>query len=106
MHITHTLNKTTLDYQLNSFIIFTPLFIFQVCRSWNVLANSNDVWRIKCEKVRLEVPIGVDPDWKKLYKDNKYLRVNWHDGKYKITDFKGHTDRYKIDIWREASRCT
>lgn len=42
----------------------------------------------------MEVPISDQPEWKKLYKDNKYLRVNWNSAKCKITDFKGHSDRY------------
>lgn len=44
--------------------------------------------------MKLEVPVSADPDWKKVYKDNKFLRINWNSGKYRVTDFKGHTDRY------------
>ncbi|KAL4233353.1 hypothetical protein ACF0H5_008035 [Mactra antiquata] len=63
-----------------------------VCKSWNALANNNDLWKHKCQLVKLEVPVGGNPEWKKLYKDNKFLRVNWHDGKCRITDLKGHTE--------------
>ncbi|XP_053396949.1 uncharacterized protein LOC128556312 [Mercenaria mercenaria] len=63
-----------------------------VCKTWNALANNNDLWKYKCETVKMEVPVSDQPEWKKLYKDNKYLRVNWNSAKCKITDFKGHSD--------------
>ncbi|XP_060599165.1 uncharacterized protein LOC132752799 isoform X1 [Ruditapes philippinarum] len=63
-----------------------------VSKTWNILANNNDLWKHKCECVKMEVPVTDQPEWKKLYKDNKYLRVNWNSAKCKITDFKGHSD--------------
>lgn len=63
-----------------------------VSKTWNALANDNDLWKHKCETVKMEVPVNEKPEWKKLYKDNKYLRVNWNNAKCKITDLKGHSD--------------
>lgn len=63
-----------------------------VSKTWNSLAINNNIWKAKCDMVKLEVPIGNNPNWKQLYKENCNLRVNWSEGYCKTVDLKGHTD--------------
>ncbi|KAH3737987.1 uncharacterized protein LOC127851391 [Dreissena polymorpha] len=79
---------------LNLLRVHDLLKCCMVCKAWNSLANNMDLWRRKCEAVKLEIPIieAETLDWKQLYRENKFLRVNWNDGKCKITDLKGHTE--------------
>ncbi|RUS92154.1 hypothetical protein EGW08_000007 [Elysia chlorotica] len=63
----------------------------QVSKRWTRLANDNSLWRAKCEETTLEIPVPSAPEWKRVYKDNLYLRLNWNKGYYSTVDFRGHT---------------
>ncbi|GFO33397.1 histone-lysine N-methyltransferase SETMAR [Plakobranchus ocellatus] len=65
----------------------------QVSKRWSRLANDNALWRAKCEGVTLEIPVPSAPVWKRVFKDNLYLRLNWNKGFYSTVDFRGHTHR-------------
>ena len=65
----------------------------QVSKAWQRLANHNSLWEAKCREVKLEVPVSDNPIWKRVFRDNLYLRLNWNSGACRVTDFKGHTLR-------------
>ena len=60
-------------------------------KAWQRLANHNSLWEAKCREVKLEVPVSDNPIWKRVFRDNLYLRLNWNSGACRVTDFKGHT---------------
>nr|KAG5711219.1 hypothetical protein BaRGS_004863 [Batillaria attramentaria] len=65
--------------------------VSRVSKSWRRLTNHNSLWEEKCREVKLEVPVSDNPIWKRVFRDNVYLKINWNSGDCRITDFKGHT---------------
>ncbi|XP_070188911.1 beta-TrCP-like [Littorina saxatilis] len=65
--------------------------VSRVSKAWQKLASHNSLWEAKCREVKLEVPVSDNPIWKRVFRDNLYLRLNWNSGACRVTDFKGHT---------------
>ncbi|XP_046574682.1 LOW QUALITY PROTEIN: F-box/WD repeat-containing protein 7-like [Haliotis rubra] len=64
----------------------------RVNKTWHCLANNNELWRSKCNEVKMEVRVNSAPIWKKLFRDNMYLRLNWNNGVCRKVDLQGHTE--------------
>ncbi|XP_048240296.1 F-box protein MET30-like [Haliotis rufescens] len=72
----------------------SPVELLQASRvnkTWQSLTNNNELWRSKCSEVKLEVRVNSAPIWKKLFRDNMYLRLNWNNGVCRKIDLQGHT---------------
>ncbi|KAL5010050.1 hypothetical protein ScPMuIL_012355 [Solemya velum] len=69
------------------------LKVGQVSTLWEQLASSNELWRVKCTEVKLEVPVTTNPIWKKVFRDNMFLRLNWNNGVCRTMELRGHTDK-------------
>ncbi|XP_013398191.1 F-box/WD repeat-containing protein 7 isoform X2 [Lingula anatina] len=64
-----------------------------VCRTWQRLANHNELWKSKCDEVTLEIPVSSNPLWKKVFRDNLFLKNNWSSGNCRVIEVKGHSQR-------------
>ncbi|XP_030851018.1 probable E3 ubiquitin ligase complex SCF subunit sconB [Strongylocentrotus purpuratus] len=66
----------------------------QVCKMWNRRASHDQIWKDKCSQVAIEIPLPETPfQWKKIYRDNVFLRFNWDEGKTKNVDVRGHASK-------------
>ncbi|CAH1798892.1 unnamed protein product [Owenia fusiformis] len=63
----------------------------RVSKTWARVSDDNELWASKCDEVELEIPISGNPDWKRIFKENMYLKLNWEMGRCRILDIKGHT---------------
>ena len=63
---------------------------------WEELCKSEELWKYKC--VDYDVPTiriyANLADWRKLFERGDALKSNWENGKYRITTFKGHREKY------------
>ncbi|XP_041354437.1 F-box/WD repeat-containing protein 7-like [Gigantopelta aegis] len=74
----------------------TPTELVQaslVNKTWHKIASNNELWKSKCEEVKVKVPISQSPTWKNIFRDNLKLQHNWKTGECRTVDLKGHTDK-------------
>ncbi|KAK3098596.1 hypothetical protein FSP39_021090 [Pinctada imbricata] len=71
----------------------------RVSKTWFKLANNNDVWMNECKEIDIKVPIPSNPNWKHVYRDNLYLKINWENGDCRMLDLRGHTDQVEEIIF-------
>ncbi|XP_033629128.1 probable E3 ubiquitin ligase complex SCF subunit sconB [Asterias rubens] len=63
-----------------------------VSRTWCYLASHDNIWKVKCDHVDIEIPLPTSNfRWKTVYRDNVFLRQNWESGNCKQIDVRGHT---------------
>lgn len=74
----------------------------EVCKAWNIIANSNSLWRYKCKFIDIKVPITSHPNWKHIYRDNMYLAINWKNGTCRVSELKGHTAEVESIVFNET----
>ncbi|PIK33229.1 putative E3 ubiquitin ligase complex SCF subunit sconB [Apostichopus japonicus] len=77
----------------------------KVSRMWNILSSHNKIWRVKCQLVKIDIPVPASPtSWKKIYKENVFLKSNWREGNFKVIDLRGHTAKVHCVAFDGQSR--